>query len=448
MSSNNELSIRVENLSKYYAIYSQPQDRLRQSILPRVQRLMGRPPKKYFHDFWALRNVSFEVGRGETVGIIGRNGSGKSTLLQLICGTLTPSAGAVYTEGRIAALLELGSGFNPEFTGRENVFLNGAILGLSQEEIGARFDDIATFADIGEFIEQPVKMYSSGMFVRLAFAVNIMSNPDIMIVDEALSVGDMNFQSKCMTALRRKQDAGMAILFVSHDIGSVKSLCKSAVYLEQGQVKMIGSAAEVTEHYVRAMREEMNQDVGGHATIQTEPIVKHSFLSPKPASQLFKQSEEFERKVQLFRYGSGKARITFAELLDEKGMPLSFIEFNQKVVIKIYFISYGDLQISPNYYILDDKKNLILGAGPRVLDFPLVDAKKDARYIVTYETTLPLQEGNYSVQFQLTSPIVLDINAEFQDVIDDTVVFNVFKREPARIWAKVFVPNTYKCEQL
>ncbi len=448
MSSNNEPAIRVENLSKYYAIYSQPQDRLKQSILPRLQRLVGRSPQKYFHDFWALRDVSFEVGRGETVGIIGRNGSGKSTLLQLICGTLTPSAGAVYTQGRVAALLELGSGFNPEFTGRENVYLNGAILGLSQEEIGACFDDIAAFADIGEFIEQPVKMYSSGMFVRLAFAINIMSNPDIMIVDEALAVGDMNFQSKCMTALRRKQDAGMTILFVSHDVGSVKSLCTRGVYLEQGQVKMLGSAAEVTEQYIRAMREEMNQDVGRYEPIQTEPIQRQSFLPLKPTDQLFKQSEEFESKVQLFRYGSGKARITFAELLNEEGMSLSFVEFNQKVVIKIYFISYYDLSISPNYYILDDKKNFILGAGPRVLGFPLVDAKKDARYVVTYETTLPLQEGNYSIQFQIASPVVLDVNAEFQDVIDDAVVFNVVRRERARIWTKVFIPSTYKCHKL
>jgi lipopolysaccharide transport system ATP-binding protein len=446
MSSNNEPSIRVENLSKYYAIYSQPQDRLKQSILPRLQSLMGRSPKKYFHDFWALRDVSFEVGRGETVGIIGRNGSGKSTLLQLICGTLTPSAGAVYTQGRIAALLELGSGFNPEFSGRENVYLNGAILGLSQEEIGSRFEDIASFADIGEFIEQPVKMYSSGMFVRLAFAVNIMSNPDIMIVDEALSVGDMNFQSKCMTALRRKQDAGMTILFVSHDVGSVKSLCTRGVYLEQGQVKMFGSAAQVAEQYVRAMREEMNRDVD---RFEVEPsVVRQSILPTKTTTQVFKQSDEFESRVQLFRYGSGKAQITFVELLDEEGTPLSFVEFNQKVVIKIYFISYDDLQISPNYYILDDKKNLILGAGPRILGFPLVEAKKDSQYIVTYETTLPLQEGDYSIQLQLASPVVLDVSAEFQDVIDDAIVFKVYRREHARIWTKVFIPNTYECNEL
>lgn len=446
--SSNEPAIRVENLSKNYAIYSQPQDRLKQSILPRLQSLVGRPPKKYYHDFWALRNVSFEVRRGETVGIIGRNGSGKSTLLQLICGTLTPSAGEVYTQGRIAALLELGSGFNLEFSGRENVYLNGAILGLSQEEVGARFNDIAAFADIGEFIDQPVKMYSSGMFVRLAFAVNIMSNPDIMVVDEALAVGDMNFQSKCMTALRRKQDAGMTILFVSHDVGSVKSLCTRGVYLEQGQVKMLGSATEVAEKYVRAMREEMKLDVEGYTPELKEPAEGQPSLLPKTTTQVFKQSKEFERKVQLFRYGSGKARITFVEFMNEEGTPISLVEFNQKVIIKIYFISYYDLPLSPNYYILDDKKNFILGTGPRVLGFPLVNAKKDAHYIVTYETTLPLEEGNYSIQFQLASPVVLDVNSEFQDVIDDAVVFNVARRKQARIWSKVFVPNTYDCKEL
>ncbi|MCQ9186739.1 ABC transporter ATP-binding protein, partial [Streptomyces sp. IBSBF 2953] len=181
--------------NKCYHIYDKPHDRLKQMLM--------RGRRQYFKEFWALRDVSFEIKRGETVGIIGRNGSGKSTLLQMICGTLNPTSGTVQTNGRIAALLELGAGFNPEFTGRENVYMNGAILGLTEDQVDARFEEIAAFADIGDFIEQPVKTYSSGMFVRLAFASNIMSKPEIMIVDEALSVGDMNFQAKCMTALTR-----------------------------------------------------------------------------------------------------------------------------------------------------------------------------------------------------------------------------------------------------
>jgi len=224
----------VEGLSKSYYIYNQPQDRLKQSILPRLQVLAGRQPKIYFREFWAVKDVSFEVKKGETVGIIGRNGSGKSTLLQLICGTLTPTRGSIRTQGRIAALLELGSGFNPEFTGRENVYLNGAVLGLSTREINARFDDIAAFADIGEFIEQPVKIYSSGMVVRLAFAVQAMVDPDILIVDEALAVGDEKFQRKCFARLEELKSNGTSILFVSHSGPQIVELCERALLLEHG----------------------------------------------------------------------------------------------------------------------------------------------------------------------------------------------------------------------
>jgi lipopolysaccharide transport system ATP-binding protein len=232
--SSNDIAIEVKNLGKIYNIYKRPQDRLKQSVMPRLQRLLGRPEKRYFHEFWALRNVSFDVRKGETVGIIGRNGSGKSTLLQMISGTLTPTTGTVFTSGRIAALLELGAGFNPEFSGRENVYLNGAILGLSRNEINARFDDIASFADIGEFIEQPVKMYSSGMVVRLAFAVQAMVDPDILIVDEALAVGDEKFQRKCFARLEELKSQGTSILFVSHAGQQVIQLCERALLLEHG----------------------------------------------------------------------------------------------------------------------------------------------------------------------------------------------------------------------
>jgi len=232
--SYNDIAIQVKNLSKVYNIYNRPEDRLKQSVIPRVQKLVGKQPKPYFHEFWALRDVSFEVKKGETIGIIGRNGSGKSTLLQLVCGTLTPTSGTVTTQGRIAALLELGSGFNPEFSGRENVYLNGAILGLSKEEIDSRFDNIAGFADIGDFIEQPVKMYSSGMVVRLAFAVQAMVDPDILIVDEALAVGDEKFQRKCFARLEELKSKGTSILFVSHSGPQIVELCQRALLLEHG----------------------------------------------------------------------------------------------------------------------------------------------------------------------------------------------------------------------
>lgn len=248
MSSSN-LAIQVTNLSKIYSIYNRPQDRLKQSVIPRLRKFIGKQPNQYFHEFWALRDVSFEVRQGETVGIIGRNGSGKSTLLQIICGTLSASIGTVTTQGRIAALLELGSGFNPEFTGRENVYLNGAILGLSREEIDARFDDIAGFADIGEFIEQPVRIYSSGMVVRLAFAVQAMVDPEILVVDEALAVGDEKFQRKCFARLEELKNRGTSILFVSHASPQIIELCDQALLLERGERLMYTQPLRVVRAY-------------------------------------------------------------------------------------------------------------------------------------------------------------------------------------------------------
>ena len=247
---SSEISIKVENLSKCYQIYDQPRDRLKQFIVPRLQRAIGQPSTQYFREFWALKDVSFEVKRGETVGIIGRNGSGKSTLLQMICGTLNPTGGSIQTHGRIAALLELGSGFNPEFSGRENVYMNGAVLGLSREEIDQRFDAIAAFADIGEFIEQPVKTYSSGMYVRLAFAVIAHVDAEILVIDEALAVGDAVFTQKCMRFLRKFKEEG-TLIFVSHDMGSVLNLCERAVWLHHGQLRQMGESKEIAEAYLQ-----------------------------------------------------------------------------------------------------------------------------------------------------------------------------------------------------
>ncbi len=248
--SSNDIAIRVSNLSKRYEIYANPPDRLKQFVMPRLQRLTGREPKQYFREFWALNDVSFEVKKGETVGIIGRNGSGKSTLLQIICGTLSPTSGSVETNGRIAALLELGSGFNPEFTGRENVYMNAAVLGLSKEEVDERFDDIAAFADIGLFIDQPVKTYSSGMAVRLAFAVQSQVEPDILIVDEALSVGDAKFQVKCFDQLRQLKENGTSILLVTHSSEQIVTHCTTAILLNGGIQVETGKPRHVVNRYM------------------------------------------------------------------------------------------------------------------------------------------------------------------------------------------------------
>lgn len=250
---SSEVAVKVERLSKCYQIYEEPRDRLKQFILPRIQRLLSLQPKEYFRGFWALNDISFEVKKGETVGIIGRNGSGKSTLLQMICGTLNPSNGSIKVNGRIAALLELGSGFNPEFTGRENVYMNAALIGLSRDEIDARLEDVVSFADIGEFINQPVKTYSSGMVVRLAFAIAINADPEILIVDEALSVGDELFQRKCFARIEMIRMKGGTILFVSHSASTIVDLCDKAILIDEGQMISIGSPKNIVGLYQKLL---------------------------------------------------------------------------------------------------------------------------------------------------------------------------------------------------
>ena len=258
--SSDEIVIDVRNLSKRYEIYNTPRDRLKQLVLPRLHQTANRAgvalgiskhraPPIYFREFWALQDVSFQVRRGETFGIIGRNGSGKSTLLQILAGTLAQTSGQANVKGRIAALLELGSGFNPEFTGRDNVFLNARILGLTQKEIEARYDQIVEFADIGEFIDQPVKTYSSGMFVRLAFAVQAHIDASIVIIDEALAVGDVFFRQKCYSRLEQLRDSGAAILLVSHSMPEIEQYCERAILLDHGSQRFIGPSSEAAKHY-------------------------------------------------------------------------------------------------------------------------------------------------------------------------------------------------------
>jgi lipopolysaccharide transport system ATP-binding protein len=445
---SSEAAIRVDRISKVYQLYDKPHDRLKQSLLPRASRLLGREPRQYFHAFSALNDVSFDIGQGETVGIVGRNGSGKSTLLQIICGTLNPTEGRIHVAGRVAALLELGAGFNPDFTGRENARMSCALQGLSPKETDNRLEEIFAFADIGDFVDQAVKTYSSGMYVRLAFAANIVSRPDIMIVDEALSVGDMAFQAKCITALKRMQQAGTSVLFVSHDIDAVKSLCTRAVYLESGRVRQIGSAAEVTSAYIRVMREEINRQSRADALRGVTPMdAGFEPVATAPARNIpFVVSEDFGQRVASLRYGTGTARITYAELLDDRHQPLRSIEFDQLVNVVICFRSDIDAQISPNYYIADANRNYLLGAGTDLTGRTL-KAQAGGNYTAVYTTRLPLREGRYSLNLELTMTLLFDETAEFLDVIDNALVFTVSRRPSGRLWAQVYVPNTFEVRQ-
>ena len=323
-----DVAIQVRNISKCYQIYDKPHDRLKQSIYPRLQKLMGRRPQQYHRNFWALKDVSFEIRRGETVGIIGRNGSGKSTLLQIICGTLSPTSGTVALNGRVAALLELGSGFNPDFTGRENVYMNGMLLGLTPQEVDARFDEIAAFADIGAFIDQPVKTYSSGMFVRLAFAVIAHADADILVIDEALAVGDAFFTQKCMRFIRRFQQNGGTIIFVSHDMAAVTSICQSAVMLFPGAAREVvtGPAETLCKNYLNQLYDDparLQRVVSqGHDSDATE-TADFALIEGSAAEQNVYAVSEFRSDAEAF--GLGGAVIIDAGFYDDDGKRLATV---------------------------------------------------------------------------------------------------------------------------
>ncbi|GAA6117995.1 ABC transporter ATP-binding protein [Acidovorax sp. FG27] len=363
--SSDEIAIRVEHLSKCYQIYDQPGDRLKQFIAPRFQRWMGREPRNFYNEFWALRDVSFEVRRGDTVGIIGRNGSGKSTLLQAICGTLTPTAGRVEVHGRVAALLELGAGFNPEFSGRDNVYMNAALLGLNSEQVDQRFDAIAAFADIGSFIEQPVKTYSSGMYIRLAFSVIAHVDADVLIIDEALSVGDAVFTQKCMRFIRSFQEKG-TLLFVSHDMGSVQNLCRTSLWMSHGQIMQSGSSQRVVEAYLRSTL----QDVYGNATDLQELNTDSSASASNEGSSVNASAAEvappvvdYEASVRIEHsnleqargWKTGGAEITAVELKRADGEDVALLEGGERVQVTIRAVAHQDLDRPILGFLLKDR---------------------------------------------------------------------------------------------
>jgi len=333
--STDDIAIKVKNLSKCYQIYDNPRDRLKQFVAPRLQRLTWQSPKQYFREFWALKDISFEIKKGETVGIIGRNGSGKSTLLQMICGTLTPTSGSIQTNGRIAALLELGSGFNPEFTGRDNVYMNAALLGLSTEEIDQRFNAIAAFADIGQFIDQPVKTYSSGMYVRLAFSVIAHVDADILVVDEALSVGDAVFNQKCMRFIRAFQEHG-TLLLVSHDMGAIQNLCKSALWLSHGEVKQTGASKDVAESYLHYTLQEVYGDKVKLST--TSPANKSKLPAEDQPVLAIDYGSKFtviDNSLNATGWKTGAAEIVSLSLIKLSPGPEGIFEGGEKVCVSI-----------------------------------------------------------------------------------------------------------------
>ena len=339
---SSEFVVHVHSLGKCYQIYDAPHDRLKQSIVPRLQRALqpitrlrgvGMKPRQYFREFWALRDLTFDVASGETLGIIGQNGSGKSTLLQLIAGTLTPTLGSARVTGRVAALLELGSGFNPEFTGRENVYLNASVLGLTHEQIEQRLASILDFAEIDEFIDQPIKTYSTGMTLRLAFAVIAHVDADVLIIDEALAVGDAYFQQKCLRWLRRFGEQ-KTILFCSHDTGAVMNYCQHAIWLDHGAMRAYGPAKDVCEAYMSTI---YAKSMGlPEQKVQPSPAaIRRSRAPARHVHSLTQRIEVFEFNEDSASFGSGKAAIVDVSLRRADGGELKLIEGGEQVQVAV-----------------------------------------------------------------------------------------------------------------
>jgi lipopolysaccharide transport system ATP-binding protein len=411
--SSEDVVIDVRNLSKRYEIYNTPRDRLKQLVLPRLHQTITRagvalgvsgcrPRPSYFREFWALQDVSFQVRRGESFGIIGRNGSGKSTLLQILAGTLAQTTGEVTVTGRIAALLELGSGFNPDFSGRDNVFLNGRILGLAQKEIEARYDEIVAFADIGEFIDQPVKTYSSGMYLRLAFAVQAHIDASIVIIDEALAVGDVFFRQKCYARLEQLQNSGAAILLVSHGMTEVEQFCDRALLLNHGAQKFLGPAVEATKHYYL-----QNQPVGGEQLVasvdQSAPSAHHHAFNKSVG--FWPSDEFFQSALARSQVGNEWGTCVRFVVCDESGTPCNTFAQGETAVFYYEFLLSKPIAVPLAGLVLQNERGInVHGKGTLEYGGVVPDCLPTGAIIRCRQSVeLKLEIGEYSYELGLAS---------------------------------------------
>lgn len=383
-----EIAIDVKDVSKVYKLYDKPSDRFKEA--------MGLSKKQRYKEHYALHNVSFDVKKGETVGIIGTNGSGKSTILKIITGVLNPTDGKVDIQGRISALLELGAGFNSEYTGLENVYLNGTMIGFSKEEIDKKLDDILSFADIGDFINQPVKTYSSGMFVRLAFAVAINIDPEILIVDEALSVGDVFFQAKCYKKFEDFKKLGKTILFVSHDLGSVAKYCDRVILLNKGQKTAEGKPKEMVDLYKKIMAK---QDV--NVGREKESASVHMYAK-KNNNDLWKQYMLINPNME--EYGDGLATIEDYGLFDSNGQITNTVRKFEECMIKLRVKFDGNV-LNPifAYTIRDLKGTELAGTNTKIENVDLGLVESGTEITISFKQSFPFQNGQYLLQLGCTS---------------------------------------------
>lgn len=391
---SNDIAIKVENLSKIYKLYNSPLDRLKEALSP--IRL------KYHHDFHALKDVSFEVKKGETIGILGVNGSGKSTLLKIISGVLTPSYGSVSVNGKVSALLELGAGFNPELTGLENVYFNGTLSGYSKEELNDRLDDILDFAEIGEFIYQPVKSYSSGMFIRLAFAMATIINPDILIVDEALSVGDVFFQQKCYKRLEELRNQGVTILFVTHGVGDVMQFCNRAILLHNGCQEYIGAADKTIRRYLQRSQESHYKSAPDIVIAESDSPAffsnSESFVWPEP--------QHFQNISGVDVVSNGVAKCTRVALCDDKMMAAQMFMQGKIANLFFEFELISPIEVPIGGFVIRNQKNVLVHGKSMMfyneMNLPAaVSAHRTLRFV--FGLDLVLGTGDYTIDVGLST---------------------------------------------
>lgn len=416
---SSDVAIKVSNVSKHYHIYDKPLDRLKQSFY--------RGRKQFYKEFKALDNISFEVKRGETVGIIGRNGAGKSTLLQMICGTLTPTSGDIKVDGRVAALLELGAGFNAEFTGRENVFMNAALLGLSKKEIDERYEEILEFADIGDFINQPVKTYSSGMYVRLAFAIQANVEPEVLIVDEALAVGDAQFVHRCMLRFNELQKIGTTILFVSHDANSVRNLCSRAIWLADGGIKEEGDSSRVVDAYLAHIFGQQVVTANSTSSIKTREVdpEKHAGL------QMETEIPNIDRRL-----GDQRCEIIGVGLYDESMNCISS-SFNEKNVILRLTIKNNSIDSNAAFvvgYIFRNAKGQEIASTNSQIEEQIIKPVPEGGYLtIRMKVALPcLYPGSYA--FTVTAGYIEQGDEiMLSDRIENAIIFDVLSEKKVHV---------------
>ncbi len=431
-------AVALKGVSKKYRIYPRHRDRMKELLS------LGRV--KNGHDFWALKDIDLEIEPGSSVGVLGRNGAGKSTLLKIVSGVLQPTSGTVEINGRLAALLQLGAGFNPEFSGRENVMLNGLILGIDRREMVERFDEIAAFADIGEFMEQPVKTYSSGMRARLGFAVAVNVEPDILIVDETLSVGDAVFRHMGLQRMRELRDSGTTIFFVSHSTGMVKNFCNEAVLLHQGSVVARGDTAEVVDRY-QALLSSIEAKRSGTVIDSEQPptydIDDEDDNEAELGVPVFKSSPTLERRSSNFRHGTGEARISSVELLDETGSPTEEVVQDSTITVRTHVEYKENLNGSVVGITLRNKAGLdIFSTNTQLEKTKIGKTHKDDRRVVDFSFEVPLQSGPYSVSAAVSHPRNRSL---YMDWVDVAAAFRVERLQTrGGVKGLIHIPATVK----